>query len=134
MPPESGPLRGKLFAVMVPVSQVAKAKGVLAGEPPKGVTYAWTTTGPGGFDAGTASAGDEYDSVPAARAASPATREGVPLSDNARMERLSGGADAPGPATGTAIGNNASALVVIAVAVLMIGVVAGLVVLLTMKG
>jgi hypothetical protein len=43
-PPGVGMGTQKLFAVVVPVSEVGRARQVLCGEPPQGVRYAWPPT------------------------------------------------------------------------------------------
>jgi hypothetical protein len=119
----------------VPVSQVAKARGALYGEPPKGVTYAWAAIDTPASGAGGASrAADEFDFVPAAKVTSPAVGRGAQLSDNARMARLAGGADPSGPPTSGALGTKASTPIVIVVALGIVAFLIGLVTLLITSG
>jgi hypothetical protein len=98
LPPQmTGSVR-KLFSVMVPESQVARAREVLYGEPPQGVTYMWPAE-PATFTAagGSTRSDDEFDAVPSRAAAAAMTRDGKMLSDNARMARMAGGDDAMAP-------------------------------------
>lgn len=79
MPPDAGLTARRLFSVVVPQSQAARARESLYGVPPQGVTYAWPAA------AGTAR-GAGFDVVGPAQA--PVTSADPHLSDNERLQRL----------------------------------------------
>jgi len=101
-PPGVGTGVMKLFAVVVPVSQVERARECLYGEPPQGVTYAWPAThavaasgevdtGYGFPDVPARAARPRPDSVPPipdlpVGHVTPVTGYGSPLSDNQTLE------------------------------------------------
>jgi hypothetical protein len=102
-PPGVGMGTQKLFAVVVPVSEVGRARQVLYGEPPQGVKYAWPSTGDARpseeVDAGygfphapsaTGPAGTPAPPVPDMPLphAMPVTGFGTSLSDNETLEDL----------------------------------------------
>lgn len=97
-PPQATTAVRKLFSVMVPQSQVVRAREVLYGEAPQGVTYVWPAE-PATFaeSAGPTASDDEFDVVPSRAVAGPKTRDGMSLSDNERMAHLAGGADTMAP-------------------------------------
>jgi hypothetical protein len=105
LPPQATGSVRKLFMVMVPESQVGKAREVLYGEAPQGVRYMWQATSAEAAGSGPATGStDEFDFAPSRSAAGPKTREGKALSDNERMARMAGGGDAmapPSPGAGT---------------------------------
>jgi hypothetical protein len=104
------------YRIQVPVSEVARARGVLSGRPPAGVRYVWDTSG--GF--GAAGGPPEPDTAsPAPPRAlerpfpTPVTAYGGPeLSDNDRLERMASGG-----------GSGAAWVVVAAVALILVAVV-----------
>jgi hypothetical protein len=99
------------FMLQVPISQVARARQVLAGAPPEGVKYGWDAAAPPPPATGkVASSDEEFGFKSDETAARP--RVGDPrLSDNMRMEQLAGGR---GSGIGAAI---AVAFVIVAVVV-----------------
>jgi hypothetical protein len=102
LPPSAGLTARKLFSIVVPRSQFARARESLYGAPPQGVTYAWSDTRIGaavgavsvtGATAGPGAAADSDAGFDSGIRATPApTGPADPrLSDNQRLERLSGG-------------------------------------------
>ena len=87
-PPNAGLTARKLFSIQVPVSQVPRARECLYGDPPQGVTYVFPTTAntpaPSSTDADYGFASSD---APSRRM----TKDGIPLSDNQRLQRMAGG-------------------------------------------
>jgi hypothetical protein len=92
LPPAIGFAARKCFSIMVPASQIARARESLYGEPPAGVTYTWLAPPAPGTSSG-GSAGSEKDFGFGSADGHPRQvgPSGVPLSDNVRLERLAGG-------------------------------------------
>jgi hypothetical protein len=92
MPPSAGLTARKLFSVVVPVSQVGRARESLYGDPPAGVTYAWQTAGPVSARPVETPASDQdfdFGSSPAPKRQM--SKDGIPLSDNDRFARMASG-------------------------------------------
>jgi hypothetical protein len=122
MPPNAGLTARKLFSIQVPVSQVPRARECLYGDPPQGVTYVWpapraSSAAPGGE----APTDGDFGFAPSATPKRQLSKEGIPLSDNERLQRMAGG----GP----------SILVMIVVALvalsIMVGIIGALITLLS---
>jgi len=91
--PVVGVTARKVFSILVPVSQVPRARECLYGTPPQGVTYVFPTEGAGPAAAeGAASVGPDadygFESSPARTRQ--LSKDGIPLSDNRRLERTAG--------------------------------------------
>lgn len=92
MPPSAGLTARKLFSVMVPVSQVGRARESLYGDPPAGVTYVWQTAGPASaLPVETAGLGQDRGFVPSPVPKRQMSKDGIPLSDNERFARMARG-------------------------------------------
>ena len=91
--PVVGVTARKLFSIQVPVSQVPRARECLYGAPPQGVTYLVPAAGAGSAaptDAASLDSDADYgfeSSPPPSRQVS---KDGFPLSDNRRLERMAG--------------------------------------------
>jgi hypothetical protein len=93
MPPSAGLTARKLFSIMVPESEAARARESLRGAPPfHGVTYVWDVPGSAAVPVSTAAPGATQDAGfdPAAPVPTPVTSAGSGLSDNDRLEQLAG--------------------------------------------
>jgi hypothetical protein len=98
LPPSAGMTARKPFSVTVPVSQVPRAREVLYGDPPDGVTYVWPTLGSATQASARSSDADlgfSSDRVSKRRT----SKDGVPLSDNERFRRMAGGGPSVAAAT-----------------------------------
>ena len=115
LPPNAGLTSRKLFAITVPESQEPKARDVLYGTPPAGVTYAWSAPG-ASADVRAAIAQAGGAGFHPAQAPSPVTSADPGLSDNRRLEHLAGG----GTPAGIAVAVVALALVAIMAAAFML--------------
>ena len=92
MPPSAGLTARKLFSVMVPVSQVGRARESLYWDPPDGVTYVWQTAGPVPARLVETPAADQDFSLGSSPAPKRQTsKDGIPLSDNERFARMASG-------------------------------------------
>jgi hypothetical protein len=90
MPPSAGLTARKLFSVVVPASQAARAHDTLYGEPPQGVSYPWARFSASGQGVGASAppvAGLAGRAVPPR----PTSKDGISLSDNARFARMADG-------------------------------------------
>ncbi len=91
MPPSAGLTARKLFSVVVPSSQFARAQDSLYGSPPLGVTYPWSSSmsSRAGDPVAMQNAGPDVGTD-----AGPPTvlsKDGIPLSDNTRFEQMASG-------------------------------------------
>lgn len=87
-PPLVGVNARKLFTIQVPVSQVPLARECLYGDPPLGVTYVLpSTTAASAPSSADADYGFGSSKTPKKRM----SKDGIPLSDNERFERMASG-------------------------------------------
>lgn len=115
LPPNAGLTSRKLFAVTVPESQGPKARDVLYGTPPAGVTYAWSAPGASAEVRAAISQAGGAGFHPA-QVPSPVTSADPGLSDNRRLEHLAGG----GTPAGIAVAGIAVVLVAIMAAAFLL--------------
>ena len=93
MPPSAGLTARKLFSLVVPESEAARARESLRGAPsPYGVTYTWdaSDSAPAQVSPVTPAPMRDAGFDPAAPVPTPVTSAGSGLSDNDRLERLAG--------------------------------------------
>jgi hypothetical protein len=89
LPPSAGLTARKLFSVVVPASQAARAHDTLGGDPPQGVSYPWAGFGAPSARVGASAASDaDFAGLDTGR---PTSKDGIPLSDNVRFARMADG-------------------------------------------
>jgi hypothetical protein len=92
MPPSAGMTARRPFSITVPESQVPRARECLYGAPPQGVTYMFPTMGAASVPPREETPADaDFGFAPSPAGARRVSKDGVPLSDNERLQRMAGG-------------------------------------------